>query len=350
MARARKITTLKYGVSLGIMMAAAAAAAAPASAQDAAAGTGTGTGTGTETIVVTAYRQSLKAAIDQKRDSAVQADAIVAEDIGKFPDLNLSESLQRLPGVTLNRDGGEGRFISVRGLGPQFTRVRINGLEALSTAGGTDASAAIGQAGGTNRGRQFDFNVFASDLFNNITVSKTSAAETEEGSLGATVDLRTARPFDYDGFTLSISAGGGYNTLASEVRPRASGLIATRFGNNDQFGILFSVAFSKRSLLDEGASTVRWAKGSAFAPGFQAPAPAGFTLAQLNDAFHPRFPRFDAYVSDNKRLGATLSLQWQPVDTTLFTFDALYADFRADRSERFLEAPSFSTAWRCGHR
>ena len=105
-----------------------------------------------------------------KRAQTGAVDSILAEDIGKFPDLNLSESIQRIPGVALARDGGEGRQISVRGLGPQFTRVRINGMEALTTAGGSDAG------GGTNRGRSFDFNVFASDLFNSITIRKTAEA------------------------------------------------------------------------------------------------------------------------------------------------------------------------------
>jgi TonB-dependent receptor len=140
--------------------------------------------------VVVSFRGSLSRAIDLKRDEIGQVDVIVAEDIGKFPDLNLAESLQRVPGVAITRDAGEGRNISVRGLGPQFTRIRINGLEALATGGGTDAS------GGANRGRGFDFNVFASDLFNSITVRKTASADVDEGSLGATVDLQTARPFD----------------------------------------------------------------------------------------------------------------------------------------------------------
>src|SRR5690606_3248026 len=140
-----------------------------------------------DTITVTGYRASLERALDIKRGEAGMVDAIVAEDIADFPDLNLAESLQRIPGVSITRDGGEGRNISVRGLGPQFTRVRINGIEGLATGGGTDTS------GGVNRGRGFDFNTFASDLFSQLVVRKTSAAEIEEGSLGATVDLRTAR-------------------------------------------------------------------------------------------------------------------------------------------------------------
>src|SRR3569623_1330262 len=133
--------------------------------------------------VVESYRDSLERAIELKRAATGQVDVIMAEDIGKFPDLNLAESLQRVPGVSIARDAGEGRNISVRGLGADFTRVRLNGMEGLSTTGGTDSS------GGNNRGRGFDFNVFASELFNKVEVHKTSSADVEEGSLGATVDL-----------------------------------------------------------------------------------------------------------------------------------------------------------------
>ncbi|MDC6705902.1 TonB-dependent receptor plug domain-containing protein, partial [Leclercia adecarboxylata] len=86
-----------------------------------------------DTVVVTGYRASVEKALDIKRGEAGVVDAIVAEDIGKFPDLNLAESLQRIPGVVITREAGEGRNISVRGLGPDFTRVRINGMEALTT-------------------------------------------------------------------------------------------------------------------------------------------------------------------------------------------------------------------------
>jgi len=314
---------------------------------------------GNDEIVVTGFRNSLAKALDLKRAEAGSVDAILAEDIGKFPDLNLSESIQRIPGVALARDGGEGRTISVRGLGPQFTRVRINGLEALTTAGGADAS------GGTNRGRGFDFNVFASDLFNSITVRKTPEAATEEGSLGATVDLRTARPFDYKrGLTIAASAQGSYNDLANKVSPRAAAMIA--FHNDaGTFGALASVAYSRRKLIEDGYSTVRWAKGSSFSPGFEsvmgttcvaanangssgsAVSPAPQVCADANAALHPRFPRYDHYVDDNKRLGVTASLQFKPSDKTLISIDGLYADFKAQREEFYLEAPSFSVAGNC---
>ena len=294
-----------------------------------------------EEVVVTGFRGSLQQALNIKRDSAIAADAILAEDIGKFPDLNLSESIQRIAGVAITREGGEGRQISVRGLGPQFTRVRINGMEALTTAGGTDAN------GGTNRGRGFDFNIFASDLFNSITVQKTAAAETEEGSLGATVDLRTARPLDYTkDFTFTASAQASYNDLSEDTSPRMAALISKTWADGT-FGALLSVAYTKRKLLDEGTSTVRWARGTAFAPGFESAPAGGPTLAQINAAYHPRFPRFDKYEQEQERIGATLALQWKPSDATLLTFDVLYADLDGTREEMFLEAPSFSVGGAC---
>src|SRR5690349_15278844 len=182
-----------------------------------------------EEVVVTGFRASLNKAIEAKKENAGSIDMIVAEDIADFPDLNLAESLQRVPGVVISRDAGEGRQISVRGLGPQFTRVRINGIEAMSANGATDAS------GGTNRGRNFDFNTFASELFSNITVRKTASAETEEGSLSATVDLRTGRPFDYDGLTIAGSLQAGYNDLTEDSNPRAAFLVSNTFADG-KFG------------------------------------------------------------------------------------------------------------------
>lgn len=111
-------------------------------------------------IVVTGFRGAISAALDEKRTASGVVDVIKADDIAKFPDNNLAESIQRVPGVAIARDGGEGRSISVRGLGPGFTRVRINGMETIATTGSSDAG------GGVNRGRGFDFNVFASELFN----------------------------------------------------------------------------------------------------------------------------------------------------------------------------------------
>lgn len=162
--------------------------------------------TALDEIVVTGFRGSLARALDLKRRSNSVVDSIVAEDIAKFPDNNLAESLARVPGVTITRVGGEGQSISVRGLGPDFTRVRINGIEAQATTG-------------SNRGRGFDFNVFASELFSQLDVRKTPTASVEEGSLGATVDLHTGRPFNSPGAVLAVSAQGGFNDLSEAYTP-----------------------------------------------------------------------------------------------------------------------------------
>ncbi len=208
------------------------------------------------TVVVTGMRASLESALRAKRDDRGIVDTIKAEDIAKFPDTNLAESLQRIPGVVIDRDAGEGRGITVRGLGADFTRVRINGIEALANTGGTDSS------GGANRGRGFDFNVFASELFNNLTVRKTQSAEVDEGSLGATVDLRTGRPFDYRKFTATASAQMSYNDLSGSWDPRFAGLISNTWADG-RVGAALSLAYSERNLLEEGFSAVRWEPTSA---------------------------------------------------------------------------------------
>lgn len=322
-------------------------------------------------VVVTGFRASLTAGLDAKRRDANVIDVIVAEDIADFPDLNLAEAIQRVPGVAIDRDAGEGRSITVRGLGSDFTRTRINGMEAQATAGGTDSS------GGANRGRGFDFNVFASELFNSITVRKTAAAETEEGSLGATVDLQATRPFNNRGFTMAASLQGGYNDLSENWNPRGAFLISNTFGANDEFGALVSVAYSERNILEEGFSSVRWAPafGTGSSGGFCSPlgvAPqnpgnsgangssaancstgnprpantpgnvAAYNTANQNNVFIPRLPRYGRLTHEQERLGVTGAFQWRPAETTLLSLDMLYSRLNAIRQEDFLESLSFS--------
>ena len=284
-----------------------------------------------DVVTVTGFRSSLAQALQAKREENGVVDAIVAEDIADFPDLNLAEAIQRLPGIAIDRDAGEGRTISVRGLSSDFTRVRINGLEGLSVTGGTDSS------GGANRSRSFDFNTFAAELFNSIRVRKSQAASIDEGSLGATVDLQTARPFDYDGFTYAASVQGGYNDLSEEFNPRGAFLISNQ-NDSGTFGWLFSAAYSDRSILEEGHSTVRWQNANSF----QTCALGGATCSTdqrntLNNAFHPRIPRFGRLVHDQERIGLTGSVQFRPTDRTEINVDGLFSRYSATRSEQFLE-------------
>ncbi|MGJ3626687.1 hypothetical protein AB5I41_07200 [Sphingomonas sp. MMS24-JH45] len=131
--------------------------------------------------------------------------------------------------------------MSVRGLGPQFTRVRINGMEGVSQVSSTDIR------GGANTTRSFDFVTFPTEIFSSLSVRKTTSADVEEGSLGATVDLRAPKPFDQKkDFVFSGTARGIYNDISRQVDPRLSALVAKKFG--DSFGILGSIAYSRRNI------------------------------------------------------------------------------------------------------
>jgi TonB-dependent receptor len=340
----------------------AAAQQAQAPAADSAASKGAAT---KETITVTGFKASLDSALNEKREDNGMIDVIKAEDIAKFPDTNLAEALQRVSGVVIDRDAGEGRNITVRGLGLDFTRVRINEIEALATTGGTDSS------GGNNRSRGFDFNVFAAELFNTIIVRKSASADVDEGSLGATVDLKTSRPFDLGGFRASAMLEGRYNDLSGKTTPRGSFLVSNTW-NNNTIGALLSGAYSKRTLYEEGFSTVRWDNGPS-SGGWCAPigvtpanpsnstattcGPAAQGVARIpgtpeaiqayNDAsnvnnFHPRLPRYGRLTHDQDRTGFTGAFQIRPQPETLVTFDMMYSKLKATRHEDFLEALSFS--------
>jgi iron complex outermembrane receptor protein len=320
-------------------------------------------------IVVTGFRGSLTAALNAKREDTGIVDVIVAEDIADFPDTNLAESLQRIPGVAIDRDAGEGRQVTVRGLGGDFTRVRLNQLEALATTGGTDSS------GGANRSRAFDFNIFASELFSRLTVRKSSSAEVDEGSLGATVDLQTGRPFDFRGTVLSASGQMGYNDLSRSWDPRGALLLSTQTSDG-RFGVLASLAYSRRGLFEEGFSSVRWDAGNSvggfcspvghvplnpttggancgsnpnipgYTPGPRLPNTPGnqaeYDEASLPTNVHPRLPRYGRLTHEQERIGATLALQARPWEGGQLTVDVLYANLHATRQEDFLEAISFS--------
>ncbi|MEG3163330.1 TonB-dependent receptor [Sphingomonas sp. PB2P19] len=288
-------------------------------------------------IIVTGFRRSLDAALNVKRESVSAVDAIVAEDIAKFPDQNLAESLQRIPGISIQRDAGEGRAITVRGLGAQFTRVRVNGLETVATS--TDGAS-------SNRDRAFDFNVFASELFNSIVVHKTAEASLDEGSLGAVVDLNTGNPLGgKTGFTAVGSAQASYNDLSKNFGPRLAGLLSWK-NDAGTFGVSASAAYSKTNNFELGNNSVRWAQGVFDSVDgtrcFTAPNRGGTYLNSANCnaaalAFHPRIPRYGSIRHDRERLGITGSIQWSPSDATKVSIDGLYSRFKEIREEKWGE-------------
>lgn len=290
-----------------------------------------------DAIVVTGFRQSLEKALNVKRQAIGAVDAIVAEDIAKFPDQNLAESLQRIPGISISRDAGEGRSITVRGLSSQFTRVRVNGMETIATS--TDGATA-------NRDRAFDFNVFASELFSSLVVHKTAEASLDEGSLGAVVDLNTGNPLaGKAGLSATVSAVASYNDLSDKVGPRLAGLLSWR-NDAGTFGAALSAAYSKTKTLELGNNSVRWAQARFDGVGstncWTAPNSGGSYVSsaacnQAATAFHPRIPRYGEVAHDRERLGLTGSLQFAPSDATKLSIDGLYSKFDAVREERWGE-------------
>jgi TonB-dependent receptor len=343
------LRTSAFAMMIGAMPALAQVAPLPGGtsepAPSAAASTGPVDQTGaaaddatTGEILVTGFRGSLDRALNIKRNEAGAVDTILAEDMADFPDLNLAESIQRLPGVTIEREGGQGRTISVRGLGADFTRVRINGLEAQAAVGG-------------NRSRGFDFSIFASELFNSITVRKTQSAEIEEGSLGATVDLQTGRPLDFGaGIHGAVAGQASYNDLSEKTLPRLAGLLS--WTNDDEtFGVLASVAYSERRPTSESFNTTRWQSGEpalAYGAGNNFAGCTTCTTAEQRSevlsAFYPRIPRYTIGAFSENRLGLTGSVQWKPTEDTEIVLDGLYSRFNQEAESPNIEAISFSRA------
>lgn len=296
--------------------------------------------TAMEQIVVSGYRSSLIKAKDLKREAVGSQDSIIAEDIADFPDLNLAESLQRIPGVTINREAGEGRQISLRGLNADFTQVQLNGMEALGTS-----SSAMDSRGTLNTSRSFDFNIFASELFNQIDVKKSYSADMDEGGIGGTVQLHTAKPFDYDGFNSVISAQAGQNSLTDDTSPRVAALISNTW---DTFGALFSIAYSNRDTSEQGYNTYRWRPRTDQGSDISGLSAANQAAVESGELRFSRGSRYSQFNSDQTRIGATVALQYRPNNDLSFGLDALYGKLDSDRKEYHLQSRgSSSTALGC---
>lgn len=295
-----------------------------------------------EVIEVTGFRSSINAALMSKRAAVGSRETIIAEDIGKFPDLNIADSLSRVPGLSIEEDAGEGRQIAIRGLGSRYVKTTINGMESASAGAATDA------AGGSNKTRAFDYNIFASDLFTQIDIDKTSSAELEDGGISGNINLQTARPFQLDGFKGSYNINARYNDVSEETTPRASFMI----GNNwdDTFGALVSVAYSEGIVQSEGSTTVRWTVNNPLYDGDSSPQPGGtnyltaspktlllengvYTNENLDGLYLPRIPRYSIFSKAQKRLGVTAAFQYAPTDDFTMALDILHASLNTTMDE-----------------
>ena len=198
-----------------------------------------------EEIVVTGIRSSLASSARIKREAQQIVDTISAEDVGKFPDANIAESLQRITGVAIDRSGGEGQFITVRGLGPEFNTVLVNG-RVMAT---------------DNPGREFSFDVLSSNMIQRTDVYKSSVPELQEGGIGATVNIVTARPLEgRSGFHVAASAGGIYDTLREKVSPDLSAVAS--FTNAEKtIGIVLAGSYTDRYSQLDYVRTEGWLFG-----------------------------------------------------------------------------------------
>jgi TonB-dependent receptor len=304
-------------------------AALPALAQDAA-----DANADLEVIQVKGIRGSLIQSMDVKRESVGIVDAITAEDIGKFPDSNLAESLQRITGVSIDRRNGEGFQVTVRGFGPEFNQITLNGR--------TMPAAQVNEAGGLNSSRSFDMSNIASEGVSGVTVYKSGQANITSGGIGATVDLQTRKPFQNEGFNASIGAKAVHDTtnrVGSEITPEISGFVSW---SDDMFGVSVSASHQRRDNGRTGAFTNGWNDtsggytGSGFIPNGTTDdvvisnAPAIGTQTNFTPGL--RYNHFDF---ERERQNAQITLQFRPNDRMEATLDYTYAlqDIKSNRNE-----------------
>jgi TonB-dependent receptor len=274
-------------------------------------------------IVVTGIRGSLQRNLDAKREASGVVDVISSEDIGKFPDSNVAASLQRLPGVSIQRDGmrGEANGVTIRGFGGDFNETLVDGRR-LATATG---------------GRSIDFSTVGSDFIGALTVYKTPDVTVAANSIGATIDIAYPKPLDRPGFRLAASASGSIQNYAKRVVPSGGLLISDSFAD-DSFGILASVIYTRHDTRTNNVF-VHGFPGGRYAP-CQLAGSTAATCNPTSDAtapasqrqtivgfFEQQYGAQQSYTKD-ERIDGRIAVQWQPSDDLLLTVDNNYSDQR----------------------
>ena len=309
-------------------------------------------------VVVTGFRRSLADSTAAKRNAVGFVDAVFAEDIGKFPDTNIAESFNRIPGVTINREiTGEGLNVAIRGLNTNFTRVLLNNAPVAIASAGQDNAA---------QNREVDLDVFPPELFSQLTVSKTPSADMIEGGAAGTINMRMARAFDREGNHLTYSLQGIDNSKAEDRGVKGSLIGSFKFG--DTFGVLAGVSVVRNKVAATGFETVGWTSlnltqaqcgggtlpcnstagtgagpgqistlpnnpsitGAGLTPGaaidnaFLLAQNPGRTIQQIDNAIIPRLgrPMFD--VGDRDRDSAVLSFEYRPSEDLHLFLDSMY--------------------------
>ena len=288
--------------------------------------------------VTGSYSRSLEQAVDLKRDNIGFSDSIVATDVADFPEQNLAEALQRMPGVTIERNKGLGSRVNVRGLPSDYTHVSINDLATASGSGG----------------REVEFDIFASEIIQQVTVQKSPTAADEEGGIAGSVKISTARPFDYATRQLVGSFEGAYNSISEETDPKISFLASDTWGN---WGALVSVSSAKRTNRSDATSGINFRPMSRFlgasgVRGAQAEAvierDTGRQITNRSDTAESNLIVFQdkvgdrVYLNEQDKWGATASLQFRPSSAFSLTFDALIGGY--DTTEDEYDAAAYSAS------
>ncbi len=287
-----------------------------------------------EEVMVTGIRASMERAMDIKRESAGVVDAISAEDMGKFPDTNLAESLQRITGVSIDRNNGEGSRITVRGFGPDYNMVTLNGrtLPTGSAYGGSSGADASTRGGNS---RAFDFANLASESVSSVEVYKTGKANIAAGGMGASVNIKTSRPLDNAGFRATVGGKAVMDTTnrtGDDLTPELSGLVSWS-DDAEMFGVSLTASYQERDSGYTGATVndwtvAEWGGGNtstiynnpASSPIFENAPAVGQLYSRPNDI------RYTFADQERERTNAQLTFQYRPVDNLTATLDYTFAE------------------------
>ena len=273
-----------------------------------------------EHIQISGYRNALTLSHQARMDAEQISEFMFANEMGKLPDGSIAEVVLRLPGASITRDGGDGRQVSIRGLDASHTKVRVNGVETLATSASIDARGAI------NNSRRFDLNLLPAELVSRIELHKSSAADIDAGIAG-TLDLYTARPFDFSEQQRQIA----FEWLGSELSSEHGFGINALFAQNSHqqsFGWLLSATYSERPTLEKAFSTIRWMQsdwGDLDQPGRlpQNFDPQAQQQLEAGEIFHSRYNRYDLYDREFSRSAINLAMQWRPWPEAVIGLDIM---------------------------
>src|SRR5262245_26639017 len=261
-------------------------------------------------VVVTGTRAALVESLDRKKGSAIVQDSIVAEDLGRFPDANVADSLSHITGITIQRTrGGEGQYVNVRGLGPEFSIVTLNG-RILATDGD---------------GREFAFDVLPSEVISGADVLKSAEAPNLEGSIGGSINLRSARPLEGFGQRLSLSAEGEYNDLSEDNGYKVSGVFNQTFAD-DRMGLMLTAVYQDTT---DRSDAVHEFFINPDSPGEFDANGDGQISADESDLLGLCCTSFGARIQDKQRSGVTAAYQWDVSDSFRLTVDGLFTRLHA---------------------